>query len=64
MNRADDTKGPMQFIYYMTMLEDSPCKICFVQPLCKKSFMDDSACDNFAQFISDKVKEIKNEDKD
>ena len=63
MNRVGDTKGPMQFIYYMSILEDSPCKICLVQPLCEKSFMDDSACNEFSKFISEKVKEIEHENK-
>ena len=64
MKAMDDTKGPMQFIYYMSMLEDSPCQICLIQPLCKKSFMDESACDEFTKFISEKTKEISDENKD
>jgi hypothetical protein len=52
-------KGPMQFIYYMTLLRDSPCQICFVQPLCSKSFMDGSACDLFMEFIEKKEKEVE-----
>jgi hypothetical protein len=58
-----DKKGPEQFIYYMSMLPGSPCAICLVKPMCKKSFLDDSACDVFAKFIENfiEVKESENE---
>lgn len=57
-NAVDIEKGPMQYIYYMTQLEDSPCQICLVQALCSKSFLDDSACDLFTEFISKKEKDV------
>lgn len=50
-------KGPMQYIYYMTELQDSPCQICFVRPLCSKSFLEDSACELFKEFIEKKEKD-------
>jgi len=52
-------QGPMQFIYYMTLLEDSPCQICIVKPMCSKSFMEDTACDLFLEFIEKKEKEVE-----
>ena len=54
-------KGPMQFIYYMTLLTDSPCQICIVQVMCSKSFMDGSACDLFMEFIEKKEREVVEE---
>ena len=59
-----DIEGPMQFIYYMTILEDSPCKICVIQPLCGKSFLNETACFDLGTFIIEKIKEIQDEDKD
>ena len=60
----EDTEGPVQFIYYMTMLEDCPCQICFIQPVCNKSFLDESACDELGIFIRRKTKEIQDENQD
>ena len=54
---------PQQFVYYMTQLEGSPCLICVVQPMCKKSFLDDSACDELTKFITKITEEIYNENK-
>jgi hypothetical protein len=56
-------KGPKQFIYYMSHLEDSPCEICLVQPLCSKSFLDDTACADLSNYIKEKTEEIQNENK-
>lgn len=58
-----DTKRPMKFIYYMAQIPDSPCKICVVQPLCTKSFLDNTACRGLAEFIIEKTEEIQHEDK-
>lgn len=58
-----EDKRPMQFVYYMTQLEDSPCQICVVQPLCQKSFIDDSACRELGNFIREKIEEIEDENK-
>jgi len=57
----ENTKKSTHFIYYMTKLEGSPCKICLVQPLCSKSFLDDTACDILANYIQEKTEEIQNE---
>jgi len=56
-------QGPQTFVYYMSMLEESPCSICFVQPVCKKTFEDNSACDKLEKFIKDYIekKEKENE---
>lgn len=62
--RIEAPQDPQQFIYYMTQLAESPCLICAVQPMCKKSFLDDSACDELAKFISKYTKEIQDENKD
>ena len=61
--KLKNTKGPDQFIYYMSNLEGSPCLICLVQTLCKKSFLDDSACDELAKFIEVYILEKENESK-
>ena len=58
MDKKVDKKGPMQYIYYMTELEDSPCQLCFVRPLCSKSFTEGSACELFMKFIEKKEKDI------
>jgi hypothetical protein len=60
-DKLKNRKGPEQFIYYMSVLEGSPCNICLVQPLCRKSFLDNSACDIFAEFIENYVMEKENE---
>lgn len=59
--KLKDTKGPQQFIYYMSMLDESPCTICLIQPLCKKSYMDDSACDALSDFIKKYIEEKEND---
>lgn len=62
--KLKDTRGPQQFIYYMSMLDGSPCTICLIQPLCKKSYMDDSACDALSEFIKKYVEEKEHANQD
>ena len=57
-NVDEKLKGPMQYIYYMTQLEDSPCQICLVQAMCSKSFLKETACNLFTEFISKKEKDV------
>jgi hypothetical protein len=61
--KSKDKKGPDQFIYYMSLLEESPCTICLIQPLCKKSFLNDSACHEFEKFIEEYILEKENDNK-
>ena len=51
-------------MYHLSQVENNPCLICVVQAVCNNSFMDDSACDEFGQFVDDYVKEKKHVDQD
>lgn len=64
MKAGKKRKDPEKFIYYMSRLEESPCSICFVQALCKRSFIDNSACDDLSQFIQEYIEEKENDNKD
>lgn len=57
IKKLKNTRGPEQFIYYMSMIEGSPCNICLVQALCKKSYMDNTACDDLSKFIRKYIEE-------
>lgn len=59
-----NTKGLSKFVYYVSTFDGSPCAICFIQPLCKRSYMDNSACDILTDFIADYVEGKENDNKD
>jgi hypothetical protein len=48
--------------YHLSSVDGSPCNICLVNSMCRKSFLDGSACDLFSKFV-DKYIEEKNENK-
>lgn len=57
MTIVTDNKTPRlnEVIKKISNADGSPCPICIVVATCRKSFVDGSACRQFAEFIQDKM---------
>jgi len=63
MKGTNTKSGIEKFMYYMAQIEGTPCLICLLKPICKKSFLDDSACNKFEKFINNYIEEKRLENK-